>query len=248
MYVIMLTGVDSEEEIVQAFEAGVDDYVTKPINVRALRARMRAALHYVQLLEAWEKDRAQLKQFAAELAITNRKLEHFAMTDLLTGLHNRRAGMETLDQAWSSADRSGQGVAVMMVDIDRFKSVNDTHGHAVGDKVLSVVGKLIRSTARRDDFVCRMGGEEFLVVCHNADLKSTLQAAERLRKKIHESLIQADGLELRISVSIGVACKEPDMKEADAMVIAADQALYAAKQNGRNRTCLSAGGRLRCGQ
>ncbi|MBM3153540.1 MAG: HDOD domain-containing protein, partial [Chloroflexi bacterium] len=155
MYVIMLTGVDAEEEVVHAFEAGVDDYVTKPINVRALRARMRAALHYVQLLEAWEKDRAQLKQFAAELAITNRKLEHFAMTDLLTGLHNRRAGMETLEQAWSAADRSGQGVAVMMVDIDRFKSVNDTHGHAIGDKVLSEVGRLIRVTARRDDFVCR---------------------------------------------------------------------------------------------
>lgn len=246
MYVIMLTGVDAEEEIVQAFEAGVDDYVTKPVNVRALRARMRAALHYVQLLEAWERDRAQLKQFAAELAITNRKLEHYALTDLLTGLPNRRAGMEMLNQSWSAAGRSGQGVAVMMLDIDRFKSVNDTHGHAVGDKVLAEVGRLIRATARRDDFVCRMGGEEFLVICQNTDIKSALLAAERLRQTISMAGIQGGGTEIRTSVSIGVACKEEGMADEDGLVIAADRALYAAKQGGRNRTCLSAGGKLRC--
>lgn len=248
MYVIMLTGVEAEEEIVQAFEAGVDDYVTKPVNLRALRARMRAALHYVQLLEAWEQDRAQLKQFAAELAITNRKLEHYALTDLLTGLPNRRAGMDFLAQAWSAANRSGQGVAVMVVDIDRFKSVNDTHGHAVGDKVLSEVGRLIRASARKDDHVCRMGGEEFLLVCQHTDLKSTLQAAERLRQKVHDTRIRAGDVELETSISIGVACKEPDMSDADQMVVAADRALYAAKQGGRNKTCLSSGGKLLCGQ
>ncbi|MBP6382692.1 MAG: HDOD domain-containing protein, partial [Pseudomonadales bacterium] len=86
MYVIMLTETDTEDEAVLAFEAGVDDYIARPVNARALRARLRAALHYVRLLEAWERDRAQLKQFAAELAVSNRKLEHYALTDLLTGL------------------------------------------------------------------------------------------------------------------------------------------------------------------
>lgn len=244
MYVIMLTGVDTEEEIVHAFEAGVDDYVTKPVNVRALRARMRAALHYVQLLEAWERDRAQLKQFAAELAISNRKLEHYALTDLLTGLPNRRAGLERLGQAWSAANRSGQGVAVMMVDIDRFKAVNDTHGHAVGDKVLSEVGRLIQASARKDDHVCRMGGEEFLVICQNCDLKSTLQAAERLRQKVRATKVRAGDVALQVTISIGISSKEAGMADMDAIVVAADRALYAAKEGGRDRTCLYTGGKL----
>jgi diguanylate cyclase (GGDEF)-like protein len=247
MYVIMLTGMEADEEIVQAFEAGVDDYVTKPVNIRALRARMRAALHYVQLLQAWERDRAQLKQFAAELAITNRKLEHYALTDLLTELPNRRAGLEHLAQAWSAANRSGQGVAVMMVDIDHFKSVNDAHGHAVGDKVLAEVGRLIRATARKDDMVCRTGGEEFLVICQNTDLKSTLQAAERLRTQVRGASIHTGEVDLRITISIGVACKEAAMPDADSLVNAADRALYAAKNAGRDRTCLNTGGKLRCG-
>ena len=244
MYVIMLTSLESEEELVDAFEAGVDDYVTKPLNVRALRARMRAALHYVKLLENWERDRAQLKQFAAELAISNRKLEHYALTDLLTGLRNRRAGMNDLAQAWSAADRSGQPVAVMMIDIDRFKSVNDTYGHAVGDKVLIEVATAIRAAARKDDSVCRMGGEEFLVVCRNTELKSTLQAAERLRKKVNALRISAGEVEIQTSVSIGVACKEPDIMEADALVNAGDKALYAAKLAGRNQTCLFTRGKV----
>jgi two-component system cell cycle response regulator len=247
MYVIMLTSLETEAEIVDAFEAGVDDYVTKPVNVRALRARMRAALHYVKLLENWERDRTQLKQFAAELAISNRKLEHYALTDLLTGLQNRRAGMNDLAQAWSAANRSGQPVAVMMVDIDRFKGVNDTYGHAVGDKVLIEVATAIRDAARKDDSVCRMGGEEFLVVCHNTELKATLQAAERLRKKVKAVRVRAGAVEIQVSVSIGVAGKEPDMPEADALVNAADKALYAAKLSGRNRTCLIARGKVHNG-
>jgi two-component system, cell cycle response regulator len=247
MYVIMLTGVDTEEEVVLAFEAGVDDYVTKPVNMRSLRARMRAALHYVQLLEAWERDRAQLKQFAAELAISNRKMEHYALTDLLTNLPNRRAGMDRLTQAWSAATRFEQGLAVMMVDIDRFKGVNDTHGHAVGDKVLAEVGRLIRVSARKDDYVCRTGGEEFLVICQNTDLKSSVLAAERLRQKIGSARIGAGKVELQTTISIGVAFKEADMPDADSLVAAADRALYAAKQGGRNRTCFSFNGKLSCG-
>ncbi len=244
MYVIMLTGVEAEAEVVRAFEAGVDDYVTKPVNLRALRARMRAALHYVQLLDAWEKDRAQLKQFAAELAISNRKLEHYALTDLLTGLPNRRAGMEMLSQAWSAASRSGRSLAVMMVDIDRFKSVNDTYGHAVGDQVLKEVGQIMRTSARKDDLLSRVGGEEFLVICQNSDIKSTLLAAERLRQKVRDKIIQIGDETLHTSISIGLACREGGMSDIDSLLVTADKALYAAKQGGRDRTCLSTGGKL----
>ncbi len=247
MYVIMLTSVEAEEEIVDAFEAGVDDYMTKPVNARAIRARMRAAMHYVKLLENWERDRAQLKHFAAELALSNRKLEHYALTDLLTGLQNRRAGMDSLAQAWSAATRSGQPLTVMMIDIDRFKGVNDSHGHAVGDKVLMEVARVIRDSARKGDSVCRMGGEEFLMVCPNTELKPALYAAERLRQKVRAMRIRVGEVEIQTSISIGAASKETPMTEADALVNAADKALYAAKHAGRDRISVISGGKVHCG-
>jgi diguanylate cyclase (GGDEF)-like protein len=244
MYVIMLTGMDAEDEIVEAFEAGVDDYVTKPVKMRALSARMRAALHYVQLLESWERDRAQLKQFASELAISNRKLEHYALTDLLTGLPNRRAGMEILGQAWSATSRSRQGLAVMMIDIDRFKAINDTHGHAVGDRVLVEVGQRLRGTARKDDHVIRMGGEEFLVICQNGDLRAALQAAERLRLSVRDAPIRVGERVINTSISVGISSREPSTPNEDNLIATADQALYAAKRSGRDRCCVISNGRI----
>lgn len=246
MYVIMLTGVETEEKIIEAFEAGVDDYVTKPMNVRSLNARMRAALHYVKLQETWEHDRAQLKQFAADLAISNRRLEHTAMTDLLTGIPNRRAGLEALNKNWSASKRTGQPVAAMIIDVDLFKSINDRYGHAIGDQVLQEVAKAIQSSARKDDSVCRMGGEEFLLLCHNADPKAAFLAAERLRKMVNALKINIDGVEIQTSVSIGVASRETDMADADDMLLGADKALYAAKNAGRNRICLFAQGKTHC--
>lgn len=246
IYVIMLTSIEEEDEIVQAFETGVDDFLTKPVNIRTLRARLRAAWHYVQLLEAWERDRAQLKQFAAELAISNRRLAHAAMTDLLTNLPNRRSGMNALSKAWAASHRFGQPLSVMVLDIDHFKRVNDEHGHAVGDTVLREVAQAIQQSARKDDSVCRMGGEEFLMVCQNSDLKSALLAADRLRRMVEGLTIRAGAAQIRSSVSIGVASREPGMNDADALVNAADRALYKAKQAGRNRSCVIIQGQLRC--
>ncbi|MBU0588058.1 MAG: diguanylate cyclase [Gammaproteobacteria bacterium] len=244
MYIIMLTAADTEEEVAQAFEAGVDDYVQKPVNLRALRARMRAAWHYVKLLDAWERDRAQLKQFAAELAISNRRLEHFALTDSLTDLPNRRAGLMALDKAWNAANRSGQPLSALVIDIDRFKQVNDNHGHAIGDIMLQQVAKAILNAARKGDSVCRLGGEEFLIVCGNSDPKSAFLAAERLRFLVKSLSFRVGTLDLHTSVSIGVATREPDMEDADALVHAADTALYGAKNAGRDRTCIVSKGEL----
>ena len=243
MYVLMLTGVETEGKITEAFEAGVDDYVTKPVSSRSLSARMRAALHYVRLLEAWESDRAQLKQFAAELAISNRRFEQAAMTDLLTGLPNRRAGLMALGKAWNASDRDGQPVSVLMIDVDFFKSINDRHGHAVGDKVLQEVGKAIQTAARKEDNVSRIGGEEFLLVCHNAAPREALMAAERLRKMVKALRININGVDIQTSVSIGVANRETGMENVDDIVKAADKALYAAKHAGRDRVSFYAQGK-----
>ena len=244
MYIIMLTGVDSEEEILKAFELGVDDYMVKPVNVRTLRARLRAAWHYVKLLEAWEHDRTQLKQFAAELAISHRRLEQVALTDMLTDLPNRRSGMSSLDQAWQASSRSGTPLAALLIDIDHFKKINDQHGHAVGDIVLKQVAKAIQESARKDDSICRLGGEEFLIICRNTDLKSAFHAAERLRNTIRSLATRGGEFTIETAVSIGVACKEPDMLNADALVNAADKALYHAKNTGRDRTCLINQGKM----
>lgn len=246
IYLIMLTGLDNEDEVAEAFEAGVDDFLAKPVNVRTLRARLRAARHYVQLLEAWERDRAQLKQFAAELAISNRRLEHAAMTDLLTGLPNRRAGAGALAKAWAAASRFQQPLSVLVLDVDHFKHINDTHGHAVGDKVLVEVAQEIQRAARKNDGVCRWGGEEFLMICQNADLKAALLAADRLRRTIEAMQIDTGSTVIRTSISIGVASREPRMADADALVNAADRALYRAKELGRNRSCIIVQGKLRC--
>ena len=241
LYIIMLTSIEDEEEIITAFDAGVDDYVTKPINIRAFRARLRAAWHYRKLQESWERDREQLKRFAAELAVTNRKLKHYALTDVLTELPNRRAGMESLSEAWSIASRTDQLMAVMLIDIDHFKRINDNYGHAIGDKVLQEVASSIRNIARKGDTFCRMGGEEFLVVCHNGntDAKSAVLFAERLRQHVKEQKINIDDIQIQTSISIGVALKEAGMKSEDHLVNAADKALYAAKNAGRNRVFLA---------
>ncbi|MBY0483608.1 diguanylate cyclase [Nitrosomonas sp.] len=246
LYIIMLTGIEDEEEVIKAFDAGVDDYVTKPINIRAFRARLRAAWHYRKLQDSWDHDREQLKRFAAELAVTNRRLEYFALTDMLTELPNRRSGMETLAEVWSVANRSNQSMAVMLLDIDHFKVVNDTHGHAIGDKVLKQVAASIRKIARKGDTFCRMGGEEFLVVCQpgNIELKSLVQFAERLRQHINTQQIVIDELHIKISISIGIALKEAGMQSEDQLVNAADKALYAAKNAGRNRVFLAINNKL----
>ena len=246
IYLIMLTSLDSEEEVSEAFEVGIDDFLIKPVNARILRARLRAARHYVQLLEAWERDRAQLKQFTAELAISNRRLEHVAMTDLLTSLPNRRAGMGALERAWAASSRFEQALSVLVLDIDHFKRVNDTYGHAVGDKVLIEVAQQIQRVARKDDSVCRMGGEEFLMICPNTDIKAALLAADRLRRTIEALQINVEGTAIRSTVSIGVARREPSMADSGALVNAADRALYRAKEAGRNRSCIIVQGQLRC--
>ncbi len=241
LYIIMLTSLEDEEEIIKAFDAGVDDYVTKPINIRAFRARLRAAWHYRTLQESWERDRKQLRHFAAELAVTNRKLEHIALTDMLTNLPNRRAGMNVLSETWSISERSGDPMAVMLIDIDHFKKVNDTYGHAVGDRVLKEVAVSIRVTARNSDRFCRMGGEEFLIICPSGstDKKSTALFAERLRQQIKAQKIKIDEIHIEVTISIGVALKTDSIKNPDHLINAADKALYAAKNLGRDRVCLA---------
>ena len=235
MHILLMAEEHGEEQLTRAYEAGADGYAPSTISAKGLRTRLHAAQHLVQQQNAWEKDRAQLRQIAAELAVANRRLANAALTDLLTGLPNRRAAMDQLDQAWSAASRSGQPLAVMVIDIDHFKHINDSFGHAVGDAVLRDAAASLRASARREDSVCRIGGEEFLVICPNTDLMAALKSAERLRASLEAKRIAIGQALKTITASIGVAVREPATADIDALVSMADQALYAAKDSGRNR-------------
>jgi len=237
MHILLTANDNGEDQLLRAYEAGADGYVPGNISPTGLHTRLQAAHRLVKLQNDWERDRAQLRQIAAELAVANRRLANVALTDLLTGLPNRRSAMDQLEQAWSAASRSGQPLSVMVVDIDHFKSINDTYGHATGDLVLREAAATLRASARREDSVCRIGGEEFLVICPNTDLKSAMQSAERMRSNLGAKRIAIGQMDKSITVSIGVAMREPALADLDALVSTADQALYAAKEAGRNQVC-----------
>lgn len=233
VYVFILTGKETADSLVEAFEAGADDYLVKPVSQRVFFARLRAAQRVVQLQEELAYDREQLLRFSRDLAASNERLQRLALTDALTELPNRRSAVERLEQEWALAQRGERMLSCMMVDIDHFKAINDKLGHQAGDEVLKSVAQALRHSARTQDLVCRYGGEEFVVICPDTDLKAAAQCAERLRQKVSELDHQGRGFALTISV--GVAERRPDMGSVDALLARADACLYAAKEAGRNR-------------
>lgn len=247
LYLIMMLDKHSDEAHSAAFESGVDSIIRTPITLRQTRSRLQAAVRHTELLQAWEQDQAQLHRFAAELATSNRQLSHAALTDPLTDLPNRRAGMEFLERAWNTALRSSQPLAALILDIDYFKDINDTYGHDVGDQALREIAQLLLRSTRQGENISRIGGEEFLVICQNSDTEAAIQAAERLRQVVEKLELTVDGTLLRPTLSIGVASREPSTADADHLVREADRALYYAKRTSRNRVCLSIDGELRCG-
>lgn len=235
IYVLIVTAQESTEKLIEAFEAGASDYLTKPINPKVLAARLRAAQHIIQMQEALEEDRLQLRQFADELAHSNKFLQELALTDTLTGLPNRRYGLERLEQENAVAMRGGRPVCCMMVDIDHFKSINDSYGHHSGDDALKMVAASLRNAARKQDVVCRIGGEEFLVICADTDEQTGFQYAERLRQHVASQSLSIQDQTLHLTVSIGLA-DNSKTESVGAMMHQADERLYAAKAAGRNCT------------
>jgi diguanylate cyclase (GGDEF)-like protein/PAS domain S-box-containing protein len=168
----------------------------------------------------------------------NRRLAQLATTDPLTGLHNRRYLHETLSGECRRAARSGAGAAVVMLDVDHFKAVNDTHGHEFGDRVLVELAALLKAEARDTDTVARYGGEEFLIVMPETDADAAYRAAERLREKVAARSVNKGDLPVHVTISLGVATG--DGLAPDTLIRYADEALYAAKAAGRNCTRVAA--------
>lgn len=227
--IIMQTALDSTESKVEGLEAGADDYITKPIDFAELKARIRSMLRIKRLQEA-------LEERERELLEANERLLQVSITDGLTGLDNRRHLEERLTEMFEHGERLGEPFACVMCDIDKFKSVNDDHGHQAGDAVLRQMADILREEAREIDRVGRYGGEEFMLLLPGTVLDAAVTFADRVRKAVETHTFTFEGGSVQRTASFGVsAWPHPRVVDSDTLVRAADDALYVAKESGRNK-------------
>ncbi len=236
MYILLLTGNQSDDLLVAAFDAGVDDFVTKPFLPRVLSARIKGGIRLARLQRKTEADKQTIMRQVAELGRLTRKLRAAALTDSLTDLPNRRYAMKRLESEWAASQRSGRPVSVVMLDIDHFKSVNDMYGHDIGDLVLKETAQILKGCLREEDEVCRLGGEEFLVICRNTATDDCVRVAGRLRSSIEGHRISNPVFDRgNVTASLGVSGSDLKFDSIAEMLKAADEAVYAAKAGGRNQ-------------
>lgn len=224
--IIILTGNDDREMKIKGLEQGACDFITKPFDPEELVARMRVHL--------------KIKHLQDDLKRSNELLLELSNTDHLTGLFNRRFLMECLDKEVQRARRKDGQVALLLLDIDHFKRVNDTHGHLQGDVVLQKVALHIQKELRSYDIAARYGGEEFVAVLPDTSLKEAFNVADRIRLSIQGMHFAGSLSNERVTVSLGVALfPASGIDDTDGLLRAADEALYQAKERGRNRVVVS---------
>jgi diguanylate cyclase (GGDEF)-like protein/PAS domain S-box-containing protein len=176
----------------------------------------------------------RLQSHLIEIGVLQSKLREQAIRDPLTNLFNRRYLEETLDRELSRASREDYPVCIIMIDLDHFKRINDTHGHEAGDLVLKAIGVTLAEQSRRGDFACRYGGEEFVIVMPNVGLETAYERAGELRQSLNLLSVPYGYFSLSVTISMGIACYPENGQTRDAILRAADQAMYAAKDAGRD--------------
>jgi diguanylate cyclase (GGDEF)-like protein len=221
IYMILLTSREAKEDIVAGLESGADDYLVKPFDVEELKARVRTGERILHLEDSLVEAREQMRFKATH--------------DPLTSLWNRGVIMDLLNRELARSQRERSNTAILLGDLDHFKSVNDNHGHLVGDQVLREVARRLLHSVRSYDFVGRYGGEEFLVVLNNCAPNSAATRADEIRKTICTRPIQTDAGLLEITMSLGLLLSSDwGHRPADELLREVDAALYAAKAAGRN--------------
>jgi len=209
---------------------------------KATKALLVALNNLFKMVSARNKELVQLNlsleskvaKRTKALSEANQHLEELALTDVLTGIPNRRHAMRSLAARWEESARANSPLVCTMVDADHFKEINDTHGHDAGDAVLIQLSKTLQSEFRSYDMVCRLGGDEFLIICPNTDLEGGRLIAERCCKAVSELRVTTGNDVWQGSISVGVAARTPGMKNYEELIKAADNAVYVAKQDGRN--------------
>jgi diguanylate cyclase (GGDEF)-like protein len=224
--VIVTLGENEKDGSVEVLDRGADDFAAKPFVAAELLAKIRAGKRIVDL--------------GKKLLVLNKQLELLSITDGLTKLYNRRFFQDQLLRAFDQSFRYQRPLSVALVDIDNFKSINDTYGHSVGDHILEEVSTILAQSARSTDLVTRYGGDEFAIAAPETNASDAFQFAERIRLRVASMRIKVEDHDVEVRVSIGLSSAPDDeYRNAMQMIDAADRALYRAKQNGRDRVEIS---------
>jgi len=221
--IIFITASNERQHLLEAFEQGANDYVTKPVHALELLARVKTHL--------------SLRQSQKDLRMAYQQIEQLALLDPLTEVANRRALGHYAETEFKRADRYGAVFAVMMVDLDHFKTVNDTYGHQTGDECLKLIAHTLKANLRDVDHVGRFGGEEFMVILPETNIDQALVLGERLRHQVVHLCPKINQRVVNLSISVGISIYHKADKSVQEILQRADQALYQAKSAGRNRVC-----------
>ncbi len=221
-YIVLLTSKGLKEDLIQGMESGADDYLVKPFDQHELNVRLRSGTRWIKL--------------QTELLTTREALREQATKDSLTRVWNRSSILERLAGELARADRDPRPLGIVLVDLDDFKKVNDTHGHYAGDIVLQVAAERMQGKIRKYDSIGRYGGEEFLILLPGCDEPTTRMQAERLRTYLADEKIVIPTASIPLTASFGCTSALPNTRlSAETLIRRADEALYLAKGLGRNR-------------
>lgn len=229
-YILLISGKDDKQDVIEGLDAGADDYLTKPLDIGELQARLRTGKRILSLQQ--------------ELIQAREELRYQATHDALTGLWSRGAALNLLNTELQRGSRTDSMTGLLMIDVDHFKAVNDQYGHLMGDTVLKEIAIRIDQTVRSYDFVGRYGGEEFVAILSNCSPTDLQTIALRTCEAVKAMPVMANSTTIRITVSIGGVVARNGTSELD-LLSAADSALYDAKRLGRDRVVIGTCGRDR---
>ena len=220
--IVFITAKTDDKSIEEGYKVGGADYITKPFRPMELLAKVRRELRMQELIHNFKKSQDELKFLAS--------------TDSMTKLYNRRYFLEASVNIINIAQRDKNNMSILMLDIDKFKNINDTYGHDVGDNVIVVFANILKNNVRKSDLVCRWGGEEFIILLHHTNIDDAFKLAEKIRHEIELLYVKIkDDKAIQFTTSIGVSTVDSDLELA---IKKSDEALYEAKESGRNKVCL----------